>query len=87
MQLLVFKLVMVMKDTDSETNEQNETERKNERNNKWLEQIKKCFKILYRMEKYKYLEPKFSMHLYPLMRFLKDRYGFSASSTNTSFYS
>ena len=50
--------------------------------------MKKCFKVMYKMEKQKYLEPKFAISLYPLIKFLKNKYGLHSNSTTTiSFYS
>jgi hypothetical protein len=39
------------------------------------------------MEKQKYLDPKFALSLYPLMKFLKLKYGFAGSSAGNSLRS
>jgi hypothetical protein len=52
-----------------------EINKKDSENVKWILQIKKVFKIIYKMEKLKYLEPKFAPTIYPLIKLIKVRYG------------
>lgn len=51
---------------------------------KWIQHFMKCFKVLHQMEKKKYLEPKFSPGLYPLVRYISQKHG---GSTNQSIFS
>ena len=85
LQLLALKLVSVLKVTDETLLTTTDEER--EAHGKWLAHIKKCFKAIYKMERTKYLEPKFALSLYPLIKFLKGKYGFYGTTTSTSFYS
>ena len=62
-------------------------EEQKEGHEKWLIHLKKCFKVIHKLEKEKFQEPKFVLSLFPLMKFLKARYGFDGSATSTSFYS
>lgn len=55
---------------------------------KWLHHIRKIFNALHNMDKHKYLEPKFSQSLYPVMKFLQKRYpGNGSTMTNISMLS
>ena len=57
------------------------------RNDKWFHQFKKIFKLIYNMEKGKYLEPKYAMTLFPLMKFLFEKYAKNTSSGSQSIFS
>ena len=43
-------------------------------NEKWFLRFKKVFKLIHNMEKGKYLDPKFALTLFPLMKFLMSKY-------------
>ena len=51
---------------------------------KWFGHLRKLYKAMYSMDKQKYLEPKFSTSLYPLMKFLVKRFGVSGAMTEFS---
>ena len=51
---------------------------------KWMKHFTKIYKALYNMDKQKYLEPKFSTSIYPVMKFLHKRFGFKGAHTNIS---
>ncbi len=51
---------------------------------KWMKHFTKIYKALYNMDKQKYLEPKFSTSIYPVMKFLHKRFGFKGAETNIS---
>ena len=51
---------------------------------KWLMHVGKIYKAIYNMDKQKYLEPKFSTSIYPVIKFLHKRYGLKGMFTNIS---
>lgn len=85
LQLLCLKIVNILKATD-DLHLFKEDDAK-EAHEKWLIHLKKCFKVIHKLEKSKSIEPKFTISLFPLVKFLKNRYGLYGSTTSTSFYS
>ena len=59
-------------------------QQKEEQHLQWLQTIKKIFKAMAKMEAQKPAEPKFSMAVFPLMRFLKRRYDFKTGRPTPS---
>jgi hypothetical protein len=51
-----------------------------ENEKKWLHHVRKIFNAVHSMDKNKYLEPRFSSSIYPLIKFLNKRYGGGESS-------
>ena len=58
----------------AEKMEQSKT--KIQQHQQWNDIIKKIFKTLNKMEKNKTTEPKFSMVIFPLIKYIKKRYNF-----------
>eukprot|EP00349_Pseudokeronopsis_sp_Brazil_P008224 CAMPEP_0202968424 /NCGR_PEP_ID=MMETSP1396-20130829/13707_1 /ASSEMBLY_ACC=CAM_ASM_000872 /TAXON_ID= /ORGANISM="Pseudokeronopsis sp., Strain Brazil" /LENGTH=136 /DNA_ID=CAMNT_0049694713 /DNA_START=24 /DNA_END=434 /DNA_ORIENTATION=+ len=59
-----------------------------DKNEKWFLRMKKVFKLINEMEKQKYMEPKFSPTLAPLLKFLLQKYSFNKNvSGPTSVFS
>jgi len=52
-----------------------------ESDRKWFGHVRKLYKAIYSMDKQKYLEPKFSTSLYPLLKFLVKRFGVGGALT------
>ena len=59
-------------------------QQKEEQHLQWLQTIKKIFKAMAKMEAQRTMEPKFSMAVFPLMRFLKRRYDFKTGRPTPS---
>lgn len=47
---------------------------------KWLTHVRKIYNAIHNMDKHKYLEPKFSMSLYPVIKYLQKKYGGGGST-------
>lgn len=54
---------------------------------KWLLHIRKIYNAIHNMDKQKYLEPKFSTSLYPVIKFLQKKFGPGSTITNISKFS
>ena len=57
----------------------------NDLDRKWVQYVNKIFNALHSMDKQKYLEPKFSLSLHPIIKFIQKRKGAAGSvATNIS---
>ncbi len=49
--------------------------------------MRKVFSAMYNMDKHKYLDPKFSKSLVPVMKFIQKRFGAVSNTSNISIIS
>jgi len=60
----------------------------NDQDRKWTQYIKKIYSAIHNMEKQKYLEPKFSQAIIPLIKYLQKKHvGVGSAMTNISLIS
>ena len=96
-QLMAVKLIQTIKALDEATAPKSGTPQKGEGDSpavlavvgseaerKWLAHVRKIYKAIYSMDKQKYLDPKFSTSLYPMMKFLVKRFGLGGALTEIS---
>ena len=56
----------------------------NDLDKKWVQYVNKIFNALHNMDKQKYLEPKFSLSFYPIIKFIHKKKGTGSIATNIS---
>ena len=56
----------------------------NDLDRKWVQYVHKIFNALSSMDKQKYLEPKFSFSLYPIIKYIQKKKGTGSIATNIS---
>ena len=51
-------------------------------NDKWFSHIKKAFKLLYKIEKQKYQDPKLAVQIFPFVKYVFSRYKQTATNSD-----